>query len=381
MRQLNDFRWVWFAIAVCGFLHSTGSTWQPRKNWRSFGWCGGMYRRYPITIINFQHLYLHPFTFFVRDDHRNHIPLMMFLWAFGGFLQSYVLVWHFWVLVCFWFVNGSSTVRQSAHGSSTVRQFVNGSSIYHQVRQWGSSIVRQSPIHVRQYWRTFPSLTNRWRTNPCIDEPLTNWRTVDELLTNYSLHSNIEQCKSSCWIYFPMFAWFLQINLQPFYTTRQPVKTTAYLGVLVCSGQKLRQTMDELIPLIVCNDRKLERETWCYTHKKMCRRGTDSKSTDANSDILNLLLLGSPCVVPRMKSDIEFFCLGIFSILNAWLWQINMYHVQPSFQSFWGLLFVGSSTGLRREECESIPHYVTWPSTSITGFSSQQIAHRLKPFP
>ena len=67
--------------------------------------------------------------------------------------------------------------------------------------------------------------------------------------------------------------------------------------------------MDELIPLIVCNDRKLERETWCYTHKKMCRRGTDSKSTDANSE----------CVVPRMKSDIEFFCLGIFSILNAWL--------------------------------------------------------------
>ena len=114
-----------------------------------------------------------------------------------------------------WFVNrfvNLPMVRQ------TVRQFVNGSSIYHQVRQWGSSIVRQSPIHVRQYWRTFPSLTNRWRTNPCIDEPLTNWRTVDELLTNYSLHSNIEQCKSSCWIYFPMFAWFLQINLQPFYT-------------------------------------------------------------------------------------------------------------------------------------------------------------------
>ena len=59
--------------------------------------------------------------------------------------------------------------------------------------------------------------------------------------------------------------------------------------------------MDELIPLIVTNDFKLERETWCYTHKKKCRRGTDCKSTD--SDILNLLLLGSPCVVPRMKPD------------------------------------------------------------------------------
>ena len=55
--------------------------------------------------------------------------------------------------------------------------------------------------------------------------------------------------------------------------------------------------MDELIPLIVNKDVQLEEYCWCYTHQKQRRRGP---KPDAARAILNLLLLGSPCVVPSL---------------------------------------------------------------------------------
>ena len=59
--------------------------------------------------------------------------------------------------------------------------------------------------------------------------------------------------------------------------------------------------MDELIPLIVSKDVTLEYKCWCYAHKQRCHRGPGRISTDPS--ILNLLLLGSPCVDPRLNLE------------------------------------------------------------------------------
>ena len=69
--------------------------------------------------------------------------------------------------------------------------------------------------------------------------------------------------------------------------------------------------MDELVPLIVNKEVKLHESTWCYTHKKLCKRGPEKSN---NPDVLNLLLLGSPCVVSRF--NLILFFGGLFRCLG-----------------------------------------------------------------
>lgn len=59
--------------------------------------------------------------------------------------------------------------------------------------------------------------------------------------------------------------------------------------------------MDELIPLIISKDVELDYTCWCYAHKRRCHRGLVRKSTDPS--ILNLLILGSPCVDPKLHLE------------------------------------------------------------------------------
>ena len=170
-----------------------------------------------------------------------------------------------------WFVNSSSMVRQWLWKNWKVQkcrkvrqQFVNGSS----VRQWSSSIVRQCLGKVRQYWR--------------IDEPLTNYWRIDELLTNYFL----------CFVIYSV--------LTNYWRTFDELLTNYWqtINKLLCSDgflRHLRKTMDELIPMIFDKKVKLKQHSWCYTHERECRRGVDACN---NPDILNMLLLGSPCVEP-----------------------------------------------------------------------------------
>ena len=53
--------------------------------------------------------------------------------------------------------------------------------------------------------------------------------------------------------------------------------------------------MDELIPLILDDKVILNQVNWCFAHKQNCVRGPLFETE--HRDELNLLLLGSPCVV------------------------------------------------------------------------------------
>ena len=60
--------------------------------------------------------------------------------------------------------------------------------------------------------------------------------------------------------------------------------------------------MDELIPLILDDKVILNQVNWCFAHKQNCVRGPLFETE--HRDELNLLLLGSPCVVTCSQKKI-----------------------------------------------------------------------------
>ena len=111
--------------------------------------------------------------------------------------------------------------------------------------------------------------------------------------------------------------------------------------------------MDELIPFIVNSDVKLHESTWCYAHKRFCRRGPEKSN---NPDVLNLLLLGSPCVVLRFNL-ICFF--SEISMIGFYDFLINMIFTRRETKPNLGLFIMGATIGSCWQECESIPNNAT----------------------
>ena len=212
MRQLNDFRWVWYANAVVVSCVQLGALGNQGKNWRSWGWCGGM-RIIIIYASGFAMLVVYITRISSRQFLRftTTVGLLIYNICRGSpsFPYSHVSLSSWWfsqrhVFVLAFMGISLSMVRQRFVNSSMVRQwFVNGSSI----RQWFvnlslgssmgfvnsssipdtcSSILTNPPLidePLTNRWRTNPPLTNHWR----IDEPLTNhWRSCRYVLTIYS---------------------------------------------------------------------------------------------------------------------------------------------------------------------------------------------------